>query len=64
MVPLFDEHAARLEYGYSVTDWYAMEPMERALVVAIRRIDNAMKNLQAEAEIKHVKRNTPRGRSR
>ena len=57
MVPTFEEHSARLERGISVKDWYAMEPMERAFVVAIRRIENAMKNHQAEAEIKHAKRN-------
>lgn len=57
MVPSFEEHIARLERGISVKDWYALEPTERAMVVAVRRLDNAMKNHQAEAEIKHAKRN-------
>lgn len=35
--------------------WYALDPMERAIVVAIRRIGNAMTNLQMEAEIKAAK---------
>lgn len=56
MVPLFEEHAARLERGISMKDWYALEPLERAMVVAIRRLDNSMKNLQAEAEIRKAKR--------
>ena len=57
MVPMFEEHSARLERNISIRDWYAMEPMERAMVVAIRRLDNAIKNHQEEAEIKAAKRN-------
>ena len=52
MIPIFEEHSARSEKGISMTDWYKMEPMERAMIVAIRRVENASKNLQAEAEIK------------
>lgn len=56
MVPIFEEHIARLERGYRLEEWYELSPMERALVVAIRRVDNASKNLQAEAEIEKAKR--------
>lgn len=62
MVPMFEEHIARLERGISLDAWYALPPMERAMVIAVRRLDNAMKNLQTEAEIKHSKRNMPRGK--
>ena len=55
MVPIFEEHSAREEKGYSMKEWYALEPMERAIVIAVRRIDNAAKNHQAEAEIKASK---------
>jgi hypothetical protein len=56
MVPIFEEHMARDEKGISMKDWYTMEPMERAIVIAVRRISNAAKNHQAEAEIAAAKR--------
>lgn len=52
MVPVFEEHEARTEADKSMDEWYAMSPMERAFIVAQRRIRIAMKNIQAEAEIK------------
>lgn len=54
MVPLFEEQIARLERGYTVEAWLSLDPMERAMVVAVRRIDNATKSIQAEAEIKQA----------
>lgn len=56
MVPIFEEQAARLERGFSQEAWLALDPIERALIIAIRRIDNAMKNIQAEAEIREAKK--------
>lgn len=56
MVPLFEEHSARLERDYTLAEWYALDRMERALVVAHRRIDMASRNLQSEAEIRDAKR--------
>lgn len=56
MVPIFEEQAARLERNYTVQAWLDLDPMERALVIAIRRVDNAMKNIQAEAEMREAKR--------
>lgn len=55
-VPFFEEQISRLERGYSVSAWLDLEPLERAMVIAVRRIDNAMKNIQAEAEIRAMKR--------
>lgn len=52
MVPIFEEYQAREERGIGLKQWYEMEPMERAIVVAVRRIGNAARNHQAEAEIK------------
>ena len=51
MVPIFEEQSARLERGFSIQSWIDMDPIERAMIVAIRRIDNSMKNIQADAEI-------------
>jgi len=52
MVPIFEEHMAREEKKLTMKEWYALEPMERAIIIAVRRISNAAKNHQAEAEIK------------
>lgn len=57
MLPPYDEHLARIRAGKSLKEWQAMGRWERALTVAITRIDNAVQNHQAEAEIKNAKRN-------
>lgn len=56
MVPLFEEHSTRMERNYTLDQWYALDPMERAMAVAHRRLDIASKNLQVEAEIRDSKR--------
>lgn len=58
MVPIFEEHSARLERGYSLEKWYALDGMERAMVIAAKRIDTAMKNHYSEAESKQMKRDS------
>jgi len=52
MVPIFEEQLARLEKGYKLQEWFELDPMERAMVIAVRRVDIATKNQQTEAEIK------------
>jgi hypothetical protein len=56
MVPVFEEMSARLERNMTLEQWAALDPMERALVVAQRRIDNAIRNIQTEAEIRAAKK--------
>lgn len=60
MVPLYEEHEARLERGISLEAWYAMEEMEKALIVASRRIRFMLHNLQEEAQIRQANRKTKR----
>lgn len=62
MVPIFEEHSIRVERGYSLEQWYALPPMERALVVAQKRIENAMKAHYSEAEAKMMKRESAKAR--
>jgi len=50
MVPLFEEHAVRIEHKYTVDEWYALDPMERAFHVALWRTDRSIKAHQASAE--------------
>ena len=61
MVPIFEEHTARMERGYSIEAWYSLNPMERAIAVAQKRLENSMKNLQGEAEAKHAKKQSQKG---
>lgn len=56
LVPIFEEHSARIERNKSIHEWMTLEPMERALIIAIRRIDMATRNIQSDAETKEIKR--------
>lgn len=61
MVPIFEEHAARIEKNYRMEEWFSLDSMERAMIIAVRRIDIAAKNQQAEAEYKKAKQDSKRG---
>lgn len=60
MIPLFEEHSTRLERDYTIEQWYQLDPIERAMAVAMRRIDIASKNLQSDAEIRKAKADAKR----
>jgi len=60
MVPLYEEHTARLEIGCNLKQWEEMDVTEKALVIAQRRIKIALENIQAEAQIRQAKRNSGR----
>jgi predicted GTPase len=60
MVPLQEEHEARLERNIRLADWGAMDVMEKALIIASRRIQTAIRNLNTEAEIKQAERTARR----
>jgi hypothetical protein len=62
MIPLYEEHEARLEHGIGLQAWGEMEEMEKALIVAARRIRIAIHNLQEEAQIKESERQMRRKR--
>jgi len=49
MVPVFEEHTARLERDIRLEEWETMDPLEKALIIAQRRIGISLENLQAEA---------------
>jgi hypothetical protein len=55
MVPLFEEHSERIRRRYSLNEWAQLDPLEKAMMIAIRRIDTSMRNLQAEAETRAAK---------
>jgi hypothetical protein len=60
LVPIHEEHEARLERGISLAAWSDMDMFEKALLIANRRIRNMISNLQAEAEIRKAKRDAKR----
>ena len=60
MVPVQEEHEARLERNIGLDDWGRMVMMEKALIIANRRIRIAIQNLNNEAEIKKMERESKR----
>lgn len=62
MVPIHEEHEARLERGIGLRMWEEMHYLEKALIVAHRRIRIAVKNLQSDAEINVMERKARKGR--
>lgn len=63
LVPIYEVEAARQAGRYSLEHWYSeMSEMERALVIARRRIENQMKNLQSEAEAEQLRREANKNR--
>jgi hypothetical protein len=50
-VPILEEHTARVERNIGLNKWAKMDVTEKALIIALRRLNMAMKNLQSEAEI-------------
>lgn len=56
-VPIQEEHEARLERGIGISAWMEMDPMEKALLIATRRVRFAMDNLNAEAQVKQAEKN-------
>lgn len=64
MAPLFEEHEARLERGISLEAWGTMPRMEKAFLIAHRRIKLSLQNLQSEAEIKHSESKAKKARRR
>ena len=61
-VPIYEEHEARLERNIGLAAWMEMDTIEKALIVAARRIRIAMRNLQSEAEIKQAERESRKHR--
>jgi len=56
LIPIYEEHTTRIERGIGLKDWGNMPGDEKAMLVALRRTAMAMKNLQAEAELKENKK--------
>ena len=60
MVSFYEEHKVRVERGYSFSEWYALQPMERAIEVALSRIENMIEYKKNFKEIEKMKRESRR----
>lgn len=54
LVPLYEEHAVRLERNIDIQTWMRLDVTEKALMVAAHRLRIAIDNLQSEAQIEHA----------
>lgn len=50
LVPFYEEHAVRQGLGYTLDQWLALDHMERAIEVAVRRIRIASEAHEADAQ--------------
>lgn len=48
-VPMYEEHSVRHKAGYTLSEWYSLDPYERAIEVALERIDNMIEYMQNKA---------------
>lgn len=62
LVPIQEEHEARLERGIFLERWDAMDIWEKALLIAVRRVRVAQANLQSEAEMRQSAHNASRAK--
>lgn len=62
MVPVFEEQLSRIEANYKLDEWMNMEPIEKSMIIAVRRLRIAMENQQAEAEVRNAKQSAKKGR--
>mgnify|MGYP001184895256 CR=1 FL=1 len=56
LVPIYEEHRVRADRGIDIETWSRMNVDEKAIIIAISRVSNAIQNLQTEAEIDAMKK--------
>jgi hypothetical protein len=60
-IPVYEEHIARLERGIRLSEWATMPEDEKALVVALRRVQKSIENIQNDTEIRQAKKKMKKG---
>ena len=60
MIPVFEVQNVRVQNKLSLSEWDEIPYMEQVILVAINRINRAISNLQAEAELRNAERNKGR----
>ena len=61
-IPPYEEHLCRIKANISLSAWQTMPRMEKAMIVALMQIENAVQGHQSEAEIKKAKASAPKGK--
>jgi len=62
LVPLYEEHDARIAAGYTIPAWRKLGPMGRAMEVAHYRLRGGIKNREQEVEAAHIERENKKRR--
>lgn len=60
LVAPFEEHSTRLDAGYTLPEWQALAPEDRAREVALRRLRNQIAMLQNAEQQDYAKRKRKR----
>jgi hypothetical protein len=60
MVSFYEEHKVRVERGYNFEQWRNLHPMERAIEVALFRIENMLEYKKNDLESRMIKRQSRR----
>ena len=55
MISVFEVQNVRIQNKMSLSEWDDIPYMERVILVAVNRINRAISNLQAEAELRSTK---------
>jgi hypothetical protein len=50
MISMHEEHLVRINAGYNLSEWSAMDPLERAFEVALRRLEGVLNRHISEAK--------------
>jgi len=56
MIPVFEEQEVRISNNLTLLQWDEIPYMERAMMVAVKRVRRSIDNLQSEAEIRESER--------
>jgi hypothetical protein len=60
IVPFYEEHDARVDSGYTLTEWYNLDGRDRALEVALYRIRHAIEYQKVKAQERQMERDSKR----
>jgi hypothetical protein len=53
---VYEEHDARVQAGYKLDEWYALDPLDRALEVEHYRLRHLVASHRQAAEAQAIKR--------
>jgi hypothetical protein len=60
MISRYEEHTVRIEVGYTIPEWYNLDPKDRALEVAVSRIKHSIEYQKSKAQQREAESNSKR----